>query len=142
MSDPKSECEELLSEAVPFARQMLAEHREFFPFAVSMSEDREITQVGVSTEDEQPASRELMDLLDVVLRNEAAEGTLRAAAVTYDIMIVPPGREEAQDAIAVALDHRADYSVVVVFPYAFAEDGALEVEAPFAMDGENRIFVE
>ena len=140
MSDPKSECEGLLGAAVPFARQMLEEHREFYPFAVVLTAEGEISQVGAATEDEQPESREVMALLEDVLRNDAATGELRATAIAYDVMIEPPGKETPQDAIAVALDHKEDYSVVVVFPYSFAEDGTLNLEDPFAMDGERRIF--
>lgn len=140
MSDPKSECEDLLSTAVPFAQQVLAEHKEFLPFGVTLSEEGEIAQVGVSTEDEVPESRAVMEMIEDVLRNDAATGAIRASAIAYDVMIQPPGGDEPQDAIAVALDHRESYSVVVVFPYSFAADGELLVEDPFAMDGESRIF--
>ena len=140
MSDAKSECEDLLSTAVPFARQMLAEHREFFPFGVTLSEEGEIAQVGVSTEDESPKSSAVMGMLEDTFRNDAICGVIRATAITYDVMIQPPGRDEPQDAVAVALDHRDNYSMVVVFPYSFSEEGELQIEDPFAMDGENRIF--
>ncbi len=45
-----------------------------------------------------------------------------------------------RDAIAVALDHRDDYSVIVIFPYSFKSDGKLEIEAPFVTKKEDKIF--
>ena len=46
---------------------------------------------------------------------------------------------EKTDAIAVALDHRDGYSVMVIYPYRF-HAGRLVIEAPIAQQGAAEIF--
>jgi len=67
-------------------------------------------------------------------------GALKATALVYDILTVPPGKEDKQNAIAIALDHRDNYSVIVIFPYSFTTDDQLVIETPVAMQGKNKIF--
>ncbi len=140
MNDPKSECEELLNAVLPFAEEMLSKHHEFFPFGGTMSADGEIAHTAGWTGDEQPASTEVIELLERGFRAGAQRGEYKATALVFDIRTIPPGKEEKQDAIAVALDHRDDYSVVVIFPYSFTSGGELAIEDPFAMKGEEKIF--
>lgn len=140
MADPKTECEEVMNAVLPFAEEMLTKHREFSPFGGTMSADGEIAHTGGWTGEEHPASTEVIELLEKGFRAGTQRGEYKATALVYDIRTIPPGKEEKQDAIAVALDHRDDYSVVVIFPYSFTSDGQLEIEAPFATRGENKIF--
>ena len=68
------------------------------------------------------------------------KGEIRASCIVYDILTFPPGREQKQDAIAIEIDHRDEYSVVVVFPYTLPAHGDLNVEAPFAVSRHNTTF--
>jgi hypothetical protein len=43
MKTPREECEDLMNAVLPFAKQMLSQHREFFPFGGTMSPSGEIT---------------------------------------------------------------------------------------------------
>jgi hypothetical protein len=113
MKSAKEECEALMNSAVPFADQMLRQHREFYPYGEAMAADG---QEGART------------------------GEYKATALVVDIRVVPPGKDAKQDAIAVRLDHRDGYSVVVVFPYSIGSEGEVTIEAPFAVNGEQRIF--
>jgi hypothetical protein len=140
MADPKTECEKLMNAALPFAEEMLTKHREFFPFGSTMSTDGEIAQLGGWTGDEQLPSNEVIELLQEGFRSGAERRQYKATALVYDILTIPPGKREKQDAIAVAMDHRDDYSVIVIFSYSFNSDGKLEIEAPFMTKGENKIF--
>ncbi len=140
MPDPKSECEEVLNVVLPFTGDMLAKHREFFPFGGTMSVDGEITHTGAWTGGENPPSADVLELLENGLCAGAKRGEYKATALVYGIRTIPPGDEEERDAIAVALDHRDDYSGVVIFPYAFTSDGGLLIESPFAIPGESKIF--
>ena len=142
MSDPKAQCEDVMNAVLPFAEEMLTKHREFYPFGGTMSADGEIAHTGGWTGDEQPESSEVIDLLEKAFRAAAARGEYKATALVYDIRTIPPGKHDKQDAIAVALDHRDKYSVIVIFPYSFAPNGQLEIDAPFASQGENKIFTQ
>jgi hypothetical protein len=137
---PKADCEQLMNAALPFAEQMLRQHREFYPFGVTMSSVGEISQVGGWTGGEHPPSTEIIELLEAGFRDGAAKGMYRATALVVDVRTVPPGRSAKQDAIAVHLDHKDNYSVQVIFPYSFEASGELRIEEPFAAKGDGRTF--
>jgi hypothetical protein len=139
---PKEECEELMNAVLPFAQEMLSKHREFYPFGGTMSPSGEIGQVGGWTGDEHPPSSELIKVLEEGFREGAGLGKYKATALVVDVRAVPPGKSAKQDAIAVRLDHRDNYSVQVIFPYSFGPSGALQLEDPFAVPGEGRIFAK
>ena len=142
MVDPKSDCEDVLNSVLPFAVEMLTQHREFFPFGGTMSADGQIVHTGGWTGEEHPESTEVIELLEKGFRAGAVRGEYKATAIVYDIRTIPPGKQDKQDAIAVALDHRENYSAIVIFPYSFAPDGQLDIETPFAMKGDSKIFVQ
>lgn len=129
-----------MNAVLPFTKEMLKRHGEFFPFGGTMSVFGEVAQMAGWTGDERPPSRQIIALLNGGFRDGAALGKYRATALVYDIRVVPPGGAQKQDAIAVNLDHRDGYSVVVVFPYTLSEAGELELKSPFASAGAAAIF--
>lgn len=139
VSDAKQDVERLMNSALPFAEKMLNEHGEFFPFGEALRPSGEIVSVGADSGEEHPPSQELIDILKSGFRAAAAEGEYIATAILYDSLTIPPGSEEKTDAVAVALDHRDDYSVVVFFPYALV-DGRAKFQPPFAVRGASDIF--
>ncbi len=141
MSTAEDDAQSLVDELMPFAEQMLTMHREFFPFGGRMSVSGEITHEGASDGTEHPHSQVLIDLLRKAHKQQAEKKEIRAACIVYDIRTIPPNKTEKQDAIAFEIDHRDDYSIVVVFPYSFIGDGELQIEAPFAVAGEGNIFI-
>jgi hypothetical protein len=142
MRSPKQECEDLLGSVMPFAEEMLTKYRSFYPFGAWMTASGEIAHVGGWTGDEHPPSTELITLLEASFRDAAVRGSHRATALAYDVRVVPPNKTAKQDAVAVNLDHRDNYSVTVMFPYTFSDTGELLFEAPFAVAGRNDIFLK
>jgi hypothetical protein len=140
MTTPKQDCEALMNAVLPFGKQLPLRTRELLPFGGTMSAFGEVAQVAGWTGDERPPSRQIIALLNGGFRDGAALGKYRATALVYDIRVVPPGSTEKQDAIAVNLDHRDGYSVVVVFPYTISDLGALVLGPPFAKAGAAVIF--
>lgn len=136
----KADGEKLLDTLLPFAEQMLQQHREFFPFGGHMTPDGTVTHEGAYNGTEHPPSQELIDLLLQAHQRDAAAQKLRACATIYDIRTIPPGRTEKQDAIAATIDHVLGYSAVVIFPYSFDASQKLRVESPFAVEGAHDIF--
>jgi hypothetical protein len=136
----KEDCETLMNALFPFAEQMLSKHGEFHPFGGAMSPSGEIVHTAAWTGDESPRAEELLEMMEEGFRAGAAAGEYKATAMVYDILTVPPGKTTKQDAIAVALDHRDGYSVVVIFPYTRSPFGKLKVQEPFATEGQGRIF--
>jgi hypothetical protein len=137
--EAKAECEALLNEAMPFAEKMLREHGEFYPYGYQMNPAGDVKLVAGHTGTDHPKSQVIIDLLVEGFKQDAAANKVKATALVYDMLVVPPGTSTKTDAIAVALDHRANYSVIVIFPYTLAH-GNLTVGAPFAQKGKSVIF--
>ena len=139
MNSPKTESEALLNAALPFAEQMLAEHGEFFPYAQAMDESGKFVAVGASDGRERPPSKDLIEILRSGLRTGARSGKYKATALVYDVRITLPGSGAKSDAIAVSLNHKANYAALVLFPYRL--DGKkVVVGEPLAQREENYSF--
>jgi len=139
MSDPKADCEALMNSVLPFAEQMLTTHREFVPFGGAMRPDRQLVSVAGYEGNEHPKSVEVIALLKEGLIAAAQNGEYKATAIVYDVRVKLPLLEEKSDAIAISLNHRDNYSVIVLFPYKI-NAGKLILGTAFAQKGEADIF--
>jgi hypothetical protein len=139
MSDAKGDCQALMNSVLPFAEQMLTNHGEFLPFGGAITPDGEIVSIGGDTGNERPKSADVIALLKGGLIDAARMGKYKATAIVYDVRVTVPSTREKSDAIAVALDHRDNYSVVVYFPYKI-EGGKPILGAAFAQKGAADIF--
>src|SRR5262245_10683946 len=81
MADAKTEAEDLLNAALPFATQTLTKHGEFFPFAYTLGNDGSIAMVAGYDGREHPPSQDIIDLLKDGLRGDAAAHKIRATAI-------------------------------------------------------------
>jgi hypothetical protein len=54
--------------------------------------------------------------------------------MSYDVLTVPPGKSQKQDAICCSLEHCLGESVDFFKPYAKAADGTLQFEKIFAVE--------
>ncbi|MFT3885600.1 MAG: hypothetical protein QM724_09265 [Flavobacteriales bacterium] len=134
----KEECEALLNYVLPFAEKFLQEQGEFFPFGAVMKTNREMVSVAGHDGREQPPSDDVIRILKEGFIEGAKNGSYRATALAYDVRITAPAGEK-QDAIAIALDHPREYSVIVYFPYRMV-DGILSIGEPMANNGTGGIF--
>src|SRR5450432_1234901 len=136
----KDDCEALMSAVLPTAERMLLEHRAFRPFASTLSAVGQNTQLGGWVDTAEPVSPELMAEFEASFRDGAARGELKATALLECVAVAPPGGSPLGNAIAIRLDHRDGYSIVVTFPYRFSAAGELVIDEPFASDGAHGIF--
>jgi hypothetical protein len=135
----KSECETLMSSVLPFAQQMLSQHGEFFPFGGAMRVDGQIISVAGYDGTEHPPSTEIIRLIKAGLVDGARNKEYKATSLVYDVRVRLPANGEISDAIAVSLNHRENYSVIVIFPYHIT-DGKLILGTAYAQAGESDIF--
>jgi hypothetical protein len=142
MTRCKEECEALMSSVLPVAERMLLEQRALRPFGSTLSAADQITQIGGFSESTEPVSAELITEYERSFRDGAARGELKATALLESVSVVPPGKAEPEHAVAIRLDHRDDYSLVVTFPYRFLAGGELEFDEPFAVAGKHEIFAK
>src|SRR5262249_44675146 len=117
MSSPKEDCEVLMNSVLPFAEQMLTTYGEFIPFGGAMRPDGELISVGGDDGNEHPKSVDIIALMKEAYVAAARSGEYKATAIVYDVRITLPATGDKSDAIAVSLDHRDNYSIVVFFPY-------------------------
>ena len=141
MADPKTEVEELMNALLPFGQQMLEKHGEFIPYGGAMKTDGEIVSVSGYEGEEQPLSQDIINLLKDGYRIAVKNNEYKATAIFYDVRVIPPGTQEKTDAIAVALDHKENYSVIVLFPYKLINSNVQFGEV-FAEAGANEIFTQ
>lgn len=137
----RADLDALLDPMLGFAEQMLREHGEFHPFAVTMDHDGQIALVGGMTDTEHPDSRSVIELLAGGLRATAQEGRIRAAGICWDSLVIGPDGEKT-DAISMSLEHVAGDMAMVSRPYSKGRLGGwnfgdLVATAPV----ERRIFV-
>jgi hypothetical protein len=141
MSDAKAEAEaeQLMNDALPFAKQMLVKHGEFFPYGMAMQLDGKVTPVATNDGRNYPRSTDIIAELKRAFIEGARARKYKATALVYDARVVVPKTGSRSDAIAVSLDHRDGYSVVVFFPYTI-EHSTLTIGEAFASKGEKGIF--
>lgn len=101
----------LLGPALGFAQQQLDSHGEFYPYAVVVDADGQQRMIAADTDDERPASAELITTLVAALSDDRDH--LRAAAIVADVRLPELG----SDAIRVTLEHSEQIALSVLLPY-------------------------
>jgi hypothetical protein len=139
MTEAKHESESLMNAALPFAERMLQQHGEFFPYGAALDSSGKVVSVAGYDGRETPPSADVIRLLRQAFVSGAKGGKYRATALVYDVRVALPGSETKSDAIAVALDHKDGYSVVVYLPYRL-EASKLVAGDMFAQKGAQEIF--
>jgi hypothetical protein len=139
MTTAKADCELLLNAVLPFANDMLSQHGAFHPYGGAMRPDGEIVSVAAHDGEENPPSKAVIERLKEVFVEAVRANEYKATAVVYDACVTLPSSEEKSDAVAVSLDHRDDYSVVIYFPYRI-DSGNVRIGPPFAQKGMAAIF--
>lgn len=135
----KQECEQLMNAVLPFAERMLSKEGEFFPYGGALKSTGEIANIAGYDGREHPPSTDLIELLKQGFIAGANSGEYRATALVFDVRVVVPSTGEKSDAIAVSLNHKGNYSVIVYYPYELKE-GVLKYGEVFAQKGEYDIF--
>jgi hypothetical protein len=141
VSTPQEQCEQLLNAVLPLAEKLLVEHGEFYPFGASLKANDTVAMVSAYDGDDKPESQPLIELLRYGLKTSAGKGEIIASAVAYDVRVTPPGSGNKTDAVAVELEHKDDYAVVVYFPYQIKNKVVAFGEA-FANRGSRQVFAD
>jgi hypothetical protein len=139
MSQAKLDVEMLMNEWTRIAVHMLEEYGEYHPYGAAIKQNGEIVSISAQTEDELGPATESIELLKYGFKQGVSSGEYKATALFYDVRIGTPNSEEKRDAIAVALDHIDNYSVVVFHPYEL-QNGNVVFGELTASQGANDIF--
>jgi hypothetical protein len=117
MAEPTEEIQELLNFLLPQAERMLNEHGEFYPYAAALDADGEMSAVPADIETDDPDVGDVLVALHNGLREQAAEGSIRASAIAADVTLTDPDSGETTDAVQVELDHADGDPVDIYVPY-------------------------
>jgi hypothetical protein len=118
---------------------MLTTHGAFNPFGAAMRANGQIVSMAGYDDNEHPQSTSAIALMKAGFVEGARRSEYKATALVYAVRVKLPSTEEKSDAIAVSLNHRDNYSAVLLFPYEI-NDGELSLGAVFAQEGEADIF--
>jgi hypothetical protein len=139
MAKPTEEIEEILNFLLPFAEQMLKKEGEFYPYAATMAADGEVAAVAIYEGDENPDVGDLLVTLHDQLREQAAEGAIRASGIAADVTLTDPDSGETSDAVQVQLDHVDAEAVDIYAPYEKEPDG-IKFGELVAAEGREPVF--
>ena len=122
---------------------LLADQGALLPIGAIMLSNGEIRHVGAQIEGEEyPGAQPLIELLTETFRKEATAGKLRAAAMAYDVLTVPPGKSLKQDAVCCSLEHCLGEAVDVFRPYVRAGDGTFQFDEVFIAQRTPKFFTQ
>jgi hypothetical protein len=141
MKTPQEECDELIMALLPFAKEMLLARRGFLPFGGALSLSGRVVAVGGGTGEESAKAIDVIAALEVELRQGAASGKYKAAAVFSDRRVVAPDTGAKQDAISIRVEHREGIAVGLVVPYSIDGSGGVALAAPRMAPLDRRIFI-
>jgi len=113
---------EMLTYCIGFARTMLEEAGDFYPFGATLSPQGVVAAVGADSGEERPAPAEIYKLLGEALLNGAASGEHAGVALAANVNIPPEYSSQSQDGLRVHLETRG-YSRFIYVPYAMSMQG-------------------
>jgi hypothetical protein len=141
IGDAGSDTEAILLAMIPIGKQLLEKQGKFVPYGGAMTMDGKVITVAGYSGTEPPPSQEIIDALNYAFRTGALTGTYKATGLFSDVEVSSPGSNEKTRAIAAALDHQDNYSVVIYFPYKIVA-GKVQFDQVSALPGENRLFLK
>jgi hypothetical protein len=139
MAEPTEEIQELLNFLLPHAERMLTEHGEFYPYAVALDSEGEMSAVPADIGTDDPDVGDVLVALHEGLREQAAEGSIRASAIAADVTLTDPDSGETTDAVQVELDHAEGDPVDIYVPYESQDDG-IKFGELVAAEGREPVF--
>lgn len=138
-SSAKSDCQRLLDYLLVFVKGFLEDAGEFYPIGAVMKMKGEMVSMAGYDGREHPPSLDVIQIIRNGFKEGASTEAYKATALAYDVVVSDPDTGAKHDVIAIDLDHREDYSVVVYFRYSI-NDGILVLQAPTASEGTREVF--
>jgi hypothetical protein len=123
MTEKNQDLQILLNMVLPFARPILEEHGEFYPFGAFVDRDGRTQMLSADASTEHPAPVAIVGLLTEALQAKAQRGECRAVAICYNGRTKIQGKSTT-DAIIVHLERDSLYMEAAV-PYTLSEDGSV-----------------
>jgi hypothetical protein len=131
----------VLNALLPFAQQMLTKRGQFHPFGASMTVSGEVSLAAGLPESERVDSTKIIEMLTSIFKQQATDGSIRAAGICFDVRVIPPGGSQKVDAICNRLEHMNGETAEVFLPYKKGWFGRVSYGSMFASKGDSYIFM-
>lgn len=125
MSVSPEQLHELLKYCMEFAKTMLDDSGEFYPFGAVLGVDGKVRAVGGHDGSEKPKAQDIYQLLGESFAAEARQGTIRAAALAANVNIPAEYAPPAPDGLRVHLEDEG-FSRFIYVPYVLQTRGLLK----------------
>lgn len=122
MSATPEQLHELLTYCVNFAKMMLDNSGEFYPFGAVLKRDGKVGAVGGFDGHERPVPQNIYRLLEKGFIEGARDGSIIAAALATNVNIPPNYEAPLPDGIRVQLES-SDFSRFIYLPYRITKQG-------------------
>ncbi|MGK5011114.1 hypothetical protein [Janthinobacterium sp. MDB2-8] len=138
---------ELLTYCFDFAKLMLSDSGEFYPFGAVLGFEGKLNAVGIHDGNEHPNPQDLFRLLEDTFKVQAARGEIIASAMAANVNIPSTYESPCPDGIRVHLEGN-DYSRFIYFPYRISKIGIfkrkmkIEVLEPFSVEIQPSFFAK
>jgi hypothetical protein len=146
MSTSPEQLHELLTYCIDFAKVMLNDSGEFYPFGAVLGNDGKVKAVGGYDGNEHPNSQDIYRLLGEGFVTGARDGSIEAAALAANVNIPAEYSPPTPDGLRVHLES-TDFSRFIYVPYRISKQGifkkSLKAEffEPIAVQIQPTIFV-
>ncbi len=135
----EKDVETVMNAFMPIATDMLEKHGQIFPYGGAMTTDDKLVKVSSYEGNKSRNSSAALSGLREAFHAGAGADMYTATALFYGVRVKRPDTGTRTNAIAVALDHEDDYSVIVFFPYTVVK-GKVKLDAAFSTPGANAVF--
>ena len=132
-SNIEQEISRVVNNCIEFAKLMLNESREFYPFAAQLSVDNKIIPTSFSDGDEFPKSQTILDglkqQLDIKLKNKL----IICYSIAFDGRVKRNENSELSDAIIINVEHiELQETYIKYYPYLFSKKNELIFGEPWS----------
>ncbi len=122
MSVTDEQLTKLLQYCGDFARLMIEDSGEFYPFGAEIDSTGELRALGFADGTERPSPQELYEYAQKVLSTKAKSGEIVAGAVAVNVNIPPQFESPFPDGIRVHVESN-NFSRFIYQPYAIRKSG-------------------
>lgn len=145
MTASPEQLHEMLMYCINFARTMLTNAGDFYPFGATLSFEGAVAAVGGYNGEEKPKPQEIYQLLNDGFTVGAREGKFRGVALAANVNIPAQYSPASPDGLRVHLESHG-YSRFMYVPYRLKREGlfkkkkSVEFDEPFAIEIAPKFF--
>jgi len=130
---------------INFAKTMLEDAGDFYPFGAMLTADGQVTAIGGDLGDPRPDQQQLFQFLSAALSAEVRSGRAVGVALAANVNIPPQYTTKFRDGLRVQLESRG-FARLIYVPYQLKRTGllrrsiAVDFDEPFSVEVAATLF--